>query len=511
MSYNKPFPLTNYCLQFTNTLYSHPLSFFFRKPYKPQKDDDYFDIVRKPMDLSTIRKKLTNGEYISIKQWEDEIRLIFKNSILYNGETHLLGGISLYFLKKIDKFLENVESSNSRNYEEKTKKLYNDVLKLLREMPAVEIEYINIPSNENVSNNLEQNVENQMNTDNPINTNNQINTNDQINTDNQIQNNETPNQETNQVINEPALNNNTNQIFNNQNQNYFNDKEQIEVIQDIEEIDSSEMYPLSFLNPQGYGQFDKERMRQIKNNLNSLVPNNLNEIIMLIHNSDQDFRCIDPKEIDVASMSRRTLITIEDYVQKAKNNDVSSNNVNNNNIIPTNDDDTNKAASFQSQPSNQFVHVRPANHLNAAENLDSEEQPSVQTDLPITNNISAENNSNVEINPPTVPINNINTNDSVITAESTNTVSIDTNAVNIDTNISENNSTINNNNLDENNNNNNAEIVDTTNNQNEIDDNSTTISISLNNQHDLNNTDAVIANDTASNDKNENEAVENNN
>lgn len=484
MSFSKPFPLTNYCLQFTNTLYSHPLSFFFRKPYKPQKDDDYFDIVRKPMDLFTIRKKLTNGEYISIKQWEDDIRLIFKNSILYNGETHLLGGISLYFLKKIDKFMENTQNSNSRNYEEKTKKLYNDVLKLLREMPAVEIEYINSPSNENVSNNPEQNVENQ------------------INTNNQIQNNETPNQETNQVINEGALNNNTNQILNNQNQNYFNDNEPIEVIQDIKEIDSTEMYPLSFLNPQGYGQFDKERMRQIKNNLNSLVPNNLNEIIMLIHNSDQDFRCIDPKEIDVASMSRRTLITIEDYVQKAKNNDMNSNNVNN--IIPTNDDNTTKAESFQTQPSNQFVYVRPANHLNSTENLDSEEQSNIQTGLPITDNISAENNSNVEINSPTVPINNINTNDSVITTENTNTVSIDTN-------ISENNIPNNNINLVENNDNNNDETVDTTNNQNDLNDGSTTISISIHNRSGLNNIDTGINNDTTSNDKNENEAVENNN
>jgi E1A/CREB-binding protein len=61
----------------------------FRVPVDPQQlgIPDYFDIVRKPMDLSTIQKKLDSGMYSDPWEYVDDVWLMFDNAWLYNRKT----------------------------------------------------------------------------------------------------------------------------------------------------------------------------------------------------------------------------------------------------------------------------------------------------------------------------------------------------------------------------------------------------------------------------------------
>ncbi|KAI8974697.1 Bromodomain-containing protein [Pilobolus umbonatus] len=45
---------------------------------------DYVDIVKHPMDLATIERKLNEGDYEEPEEFEDDIRLMFNNCYLYN-------------------------------------------------------------------------------------------------------------------------------------------------------------------------------------------------------------------------------------------------------------------------------------------------------------------------------------------------------------------------------------------------------------------------------------------
>jgi hypothetical protein len=45
---------------------------------------DYPMIVRKPMDLGTVRDKLLRGDYAEVQQCADDIQLCFKNALVYN-------------------------------------------------------------------------------------------------------------------------------------------------------------------------------------------------------------------------------------------------------------------------------------------------------------------------------------------------------------------------------------------------------------------------------------------
>ncbi|XP_029997672.1 histone acetyltransferase p300 isoform X5 [Sphaeramia orbicularis] len=66
-----------------------PESLPFRQPVDPQLlgIPDYFDIVKNPMDLSTIKRKLDTGQYQEPWQYVEDIWLMFNNAWLYNRKT----------------------------------------------------------------------------------------------------------------------------------------------------------------------------------------------------------------------------------------------------------------------------------------------------------------------------------------------------------------------------------------------------------------------------------------
>ena len=61
----------------------------FRQPVDPSHlgIPDYFDIVRKPMDLSTIKRKLDTGQYQDPWEYVDDVLLMFDNAWLYNRKS----------------------------------------------------------------------------------------------------------------------------------------------------------------------------------------------------------------------------------------------------------------------------------------------------------------------------------------------------------------------------------------------------------------------------------------
>ncbi len=48
---------------------------------------DYFNVVKRPMDLSTIRARLDEGQYANPQEFVDDMWLMFNNAWLYNKKT----------------------------------------------------------------------------------------------------------------------------------------------------------------------------------------------------------------------------------------------------------------------------------------------------------------------------------------------------------------------------------------------------------------------------------------
>jgi hypothetical protein len=59
----------------------------FHRPVDPVElgIPDYPDIIKNPMDFSTIKKKLNHSFYRNCREFCDDMNLVFDNCILYNG------------------------------------------------------------------------------------------------------------------------------------------------------------------------------------------------------------------------------------------------------------------------------------------------------------------------------------------------------------------------------------------------------------------------------------------
>ena len=74
-------------------LQDHPLSDMFKEPVDPVRDEapGYFDIVKIPMDISTVLRKLNENVYNNTQEWKNDVNMITNNAILYNGKKTPVG------------------------------------------------------------------------------------------------------------------------------------------------------------------------------------------------------------------------------------------------------------------------------------------------------------------------------------------------------------------------------------------------------------------------------------
>ncbi|KAG0151063.1 hypothetical protein CROQUDRAFT_668155 [Cronartium quercuum f. sp. fusiforme G11] len=69
----------------TNELRTDPNAAAFLSRVKKADAPDYYDIIKKPMDLGTVLKKVKSGHYKTKSQFIEDVELIWSNCFLYNS------------------------------------------------------------------------------------------------------------------------------------------------------------------------------------------------------------------------------------------------------------------------------------------------------------------------------------------------------------------------------------------------------------------------------------------
>ena len=72
-------------------------------PFPSSTPFSYFTVIRNPMDLSTVRAKLEDGQYQDRFAFRDDVHLIASNAILYNQPNSAIGKMSEKFASYFDK------------------------------------------------------------------------------------------------------------------------------------------------------------------------------------------------------------------------------------------------------------------------------------------------------------------------------------------------------------------------------------------------------------------------
>lgn len=147
-----PLKLRTKCLEVLKVLQSHQHGWVFNSPVDPVELGlpDYFEVIKKPMDLGTIRKKLENGCFHSLEDFEQNVHLTFDNAMMYNPE----GSVVYNMAKEMKvKFAADYEVLMTQlNAEEDVKRRNGDSCllcgceKLLFEPPVFYCNGLNCPS-----------------------------------------------------------------------------------------------------------------------------------------------------------------------------------------------------------------------------------------------------------------------------------------------------------------------------------------------------------------------------
>mmetsp|Transcript_9580 Transcript_9580/g.11848 ORF Transcript_9580/g.11848 Transcript_9580/m.11848 type:complete len:1772 (-) Transcript_9580:280-5595(-) len=147
-----PNKLKTKCLEVLKVLQSHQHGWVFNTPVDPVELGlpDYFLVIKHPMDLGTIKKKLENGNYHTLEEFEAHVHLTFDNAMLYNQE----GSVVHNMAKEMKvKFVSDFDQLKIQlNAEEDQKRQNGDACplcgceKLLFEPPVFYCNGLNCPS-----------------------------------------------------------------------------------------------------------------------------------------------------------------------------------------------------------------------------------------------------------------------------------------------------------------------------------------------------------------------------
>lgn len=102
------------CMNIINKLCNYHISFMFLNPVDPERDQcpKYFQYVKRPMDLSTVRKNLEENKYSTVSQFKEDVNLIWENAYRYNGKKSIVSLLARQLqttFKEMSEFLTNNE------------------------------------------------------------------------------------------------------------------------------------------------------------------------------------------------------------------------------------------------------------------------------------------------------------------------------------------------------------------------------------------------------------------
>lgn len=95
----------------------------FHNPVKRKDYKDYYELIKNPIDLSSIKNKTKRNEYKFTQQFLDDMDLLVNNSRTYNGEEHEVTlqaqRIRDFALKKIEENKDKInELENKLHHKE---------------------------------------------------------------------------------------------------------------------------------------------------------------------------------------------------------------------------------------------------------------------------------------------------------------------------------------------------------------------------------------------------------
>ncbi|CAK7330363.1 unnamed protein product [Dovyalis caffra] len=108
------------CSQILSKLMKHKLGYIFNTPVDVVglQLHDYYDIVKNPMDLGTVKSKLSKNLYESPRDFAADVRLTFNNAMKYNPKGHEVYILAEQFLTRFEDLFRPIKEKVGEDVDE---------------------------------------------------------------------------------------------------------------------------------------------------------------------------------------------------------------------------------------------------------------------------------------------------------------------------------------------------------------------------------------------------------
>ncbi|KAH0792914.1 Bromodomain containing protein [Histomonas meleagridis] len=128
------------CKSITAEIRQKQIACAFAVPVEQFRDqlEGYDEIVKKPMDLSTVEDKLKNQKYRNTSEWYEDMRLVFQNAIDYYPEGDSLSLIAIYLLDVFEKMAIGLNIETDQAWVDEVNRVSNKLSKLIGSPPSAQ-------------------------------------------------------------------------------------------------------------------------------------------------------------------------------------------------------------------------------------------------------------------------------------------------------------------------------------------------------------------------------------
>ncbi|KFH73220.1 hypothetical protein MVEG_00441 [Podila verticillata NRRL 6337] len=92
---------------------NHRFGAVFMQPIKEQDAPGYYLMIKRPMDLKSIKERIRDGQITNADEFHRDVLLMFMNALMYNGEDTEVYQMALAMMTEVEFIIKNFKSSQS--------------------------------------------------------------------------------------------------------------------------------------------------------------------------------------------------------------------------------------------------------------------------------------------------------------------------------------------------------------------------------------------------------------
>ncbi|KAK8834050.1 hypothetical protein M9Y10_043819 [Tritrichomonas musculus] len=125
------------CLKIVDKLISFSICVPFVEMVDPVNDgvQDYYDIIKNPMSLNEVRKRIVSKKYKDISEFQKDINLIWSNARKYNGDDNVITNMAMEASCWFDKQMKQFPQTQEEEWLRKMQKIVTNFFEAIKHPP----------------------------------------------------------------------------------------------------------------------------------------------------------------------------------------------------------------------------------------------------------------------------------------------------------------------------------------------------------------------------------------